>query len=255
MITSDVPEDWRALQDDVARILNECGMEVEVEKPVATARGEVAVDVFARETVKGRAYTLLTECKNWTRNVPQTVIHAFRTVVAESGANIGYIVSSSGFQAGAFTAAELTNIRLLTWLEFQDDFEEAWVAQYLLPTVWERLDPLFSYTEPLVPRSFLEVDDEAVERLKELREKYGPFAWLMMTFTPFMQDLLDRRSGQVGAPKLPLRDRAPKELIDTTPSEILDAVGYREFLHEALDYGETAIEEFRDALARGGKGD
>jgi restriction system protein len=251
MITAEAPRDWRALQEEVARILDEAGMAVEVEKPVSTARGTVNVDVYAEEKVKGRRYVLLTECKNWARRVPQHVIHAFRTVVAESGANVGYIVSSGGFQSGALTAAELTNLRLVTWPEFQDDFEETWIENHLLPTVWERLDPLFSYTEPLVPRSFIEVDDAAVERLKALREQYCEFGWLMMTFTSIMHDFLDKRGDTRGVPTLPLRTRASKDLEASAPDSVLDALGYREFLTAALAYGETAIREFREAVAEG----
>jgi restriction system protein len=71
-------------------------------------RGTAEIDVYATETVDGRSYTILVECKNWTARVPQAVIHGFRTVVADSGANLGYIVSAAGFQSGALTAAELT---------------------------------------------------------------------------------------------------------------------------------------------------
>ena len=251
MITAEEPADWRALQDDVARILDEAGMDVEIEKSLATGRGDVRVDVYSEEVVKGRRYVLLTECKNWGRPVPKHVIHAFRTVVAETGANVGYIVSSSGFQSGAIAASELTNLRLVTWSEFQAEFEQAWIANHLLPAVWHRLDPLFSYTEPLVPRSFIEVDDATVEVLKGLREQYMEFGWLMMTFTPFMHEALDRRGGPSGIPTLPIRPRASADLESSAPDAVLDAVGYREFLNAAVTYGESAIERFRQALAAG----
>ena len=47
--------------------------------------------MVATETTHGRVYTIFCECKNWKRRVPQTVTHAFRTVVAEAGAHIGYL--------------------------------------------------------------------------------------------------------------------------------------------------------------------
>ncbi|HYA43823.1 MAG TPA: restriction endonuclease [Syntrophobacteraceae bacterium] len=109
MITSKVPLDWKHLQKMVGYILSECGFEVEVEKLVSTARGTVKLDVYAEEVVKGRKYSIVCECKYWKRKVPQTIIHAFRTVVADIGANIAYIISLKGFQSGSMSAPELTS--------------------------------------------------------------------------------------------------------------------------------------------------
>jgi len=61
---------------------------------------------------------MLVECKYWKRPIPQTVVHAFRTVVADSGANVGLIVSLNGFQAGADSAALLSNVHLIDWYIF-----------------------------------------------------------------------------------------------------------------------------------------
>jgi len=124
MITSGTPVDWRDLQEQVAGILRECGFTAEVEKTLATVRGNTSVDIYAEETVKGRKYVILSECKHWTAAVPQQVIHAFRTTVADVGANVGYVIASNGFQSGAFAASELTNLEL-TWEQFQAAFEES----------------------------------------------------------------------------------------------------------------------------------
>ena len=43
MITSEVPQDWRALQADVGRILSESGFSVEIEKPIETVVESVVV--------------------------------------------------------------------------------------------------------------------------------------------------------------------------------------------------------------------
>lgn len=153
VITSQPLADWRDLQEQVAAILRECGFEVEVEKVIRTARGDTEIDVYAEEMVKGRKYVILCECKHWLARVPQHVIHAFRTTVADVGANAGYVISSSGFQSGAFKASELTNIDLVTWHEFQSRFEESWL-EHFSPSLRPRLDPLLSYTELLLPAWF-----------------------------------------------------------------------------------------------------
>jgi len=127
VITTHMPDGWRDLQSAVARVLQECGFAVEVEKVIHTVRGQVEIDVWAHETVKGRTYETLCECKLWKSSIPQNIVHAFRTVVADAGANVGYIVTSTGFQSGAFAAADLTNLRLVSWAEFQTELEASWI--------------------------------------------------------------------------------------------------------------------------------
>ncbi|TNC59559.1 restriction endonuclease [Rubellimicrobium roseum] len=102
MITEAVPNTWQDLQEQTAQILRECGWSAETEVTVATVRGQVELDVLATETVQGREYKAIVECKNWASRVPQAVIHSFRTVVGDIGAHSGYIVSRAGFQAGAY---------------------------------------------------------------------------------------------------------------------------------------------------------
>jgi hypothetical protein len=94
------------------------GCAAEVEKSIETARGSVEVDVFATDVVSGHDITYVCECKLWTKPISQHVVHSFRTVVADMGADVGIIISANGFQRGAVAAAELTNIRLLTWEEY-----------------------------------------------------------------------------------------------------------------------------------------
>jgi restriction system protein len=102
LITAKVPNNWKSLQNESAGILAECGFAVKIEKKMPAARGEVEIDVYAEETVKGRKYAIACECKHWGAKVPQTIIHSFRTVVNDLGATIGYLISSRGFQSGSF---------------------------------------------------------------------------------------------------------------------------------------------------------
>jgi hypothetical protein len=241
MITTHHPTDWRDLQRQVGRILEECGFDVEVERVLDTVRGRVEIDVFGIEEVKGRPYTVLCECKNWTRNVSQDAIHAFRTVVHDVGANVGYVISSAGFQSGAHRAADHTNLQLMTWTEFQQVFEPAWIENFLLRTVVDRIDPLFSFIEPILPRWFSELGEKAQAEYMRLHNHYNAFGWLMMLFTPYHAAI-----GPI--PSLPLREHASPSVLaaGTVPAEVLDAVAYREFLEVALPYGEAAIAEFRE---------
>ncbi|MFH5884006.1 restriction endonuclease [Halalkalibaculum sp. DA3122] len=244
LITDNTPGDWRALQDEVAAILRECGFDVDIERTFDTVRSSVEIDVYGEEEIDGRTYTIACECKHWTRNVPQGIVHSFRTVLSDLGVNSGYIISSNGFQSGAFEACENTNLELLTWQEFQSEFIETWLEEFLSPILQDELDPILSYTEPLVPTWFTQVPDHEVQTLRELRERYMPFGMLIMTFMPYADFMRED-----GFPELPLRQHMA-ENIEMIPDPILDAVGYREFMNHAIEYGTQAIEEFREVRRR-----
>ncbi len=242
MITTVIPDNWQQLQMEVGRILEECGFQVEVEKKVQTVRGKVELDIYAEERVDGRIYSIICECKHWKSRVPQTVIHGFRTVVSDIGANVGYIVSLAGFQEGAFDASELTNVELVTWKEFQTAFEKSWFKEYFSPQIAERLDPLLTYAEPILPQWFPDLSKEDQQRYIVLKDRYDQFGWLIMTFTPYA-----RWHSDEDIPTLPIIDRLPanSQLVAKVPAGILAEVGYRQFFDAAVEFGERAIHEFR----------
>lgn len=243
MITEREPSDWRGLQRDAAQVLAECGMDVEIEKTVGLARGQAEVDVHAVETVRGRSSTIYCECKHWKSSVPQQVVHAFRTVVADGGANTGYLISSSSFQRGAFAATELTNVRLVTWREFQAEFEETWVSRHLRPRVTERLDPLLSYVEPFMPRTFSDLDERGKRAFIDLRDRHFDFGAIVMLFTTYTEGFPSR------LPSLPLEDRyRPSSSKSYLPPEMLSATGYRDLMDAMIPYGERVIAELRASL-------
>ena len=242
MITSRVPQNWRELQEQTARILRECGFAVEVEKTLETVRGRVEIDVYAEETVDGRRYVILCECKLWRARVPQNVIHGFRTVVGDIGANLGLIVASEGFQPGAELAATFTNVRLVSWEQFQVEFEPTWLKRYLQETVTERCDPLLTFSEPFLPAWFNAMSEDNQDAYIALKQRHDEFGWMMMTFTRY-----HRMLNPTDFPALPLRPRiavnlSAKSLI---PDDVLDATAYREFLEAALAHSDSIIAQFR----------
>lgn len=243
MITKSTPPTWRRLQEDAARILSECGFTVEVEKKIQTARGEVELDIYAEETIKGRKYTIACECKHWKSKIPQTVIHSFRTVLSDLGINIGYIISLNGFQSGSFKASDFTNVELVTWGEFQTNFEEVWLEKYFSPQITERLDPILTYTEPLAPLWFKELTEEGKKVYSRLNSEYLPFGLVVMSFTPYSRHFTDEPF-----PSIPLNDleKFKPELKARLPETILNEEGYREFLSLAFEYGDEGIRKFRE---------
>src|SRR4051794_8094778 len=92
------PTDWRDLQEQVARILAECGMDTAVEKPLELVRGTKNIDVYAEDNDENPSVTYVCECKHWQGSVPKEVVHSVRTVVSDCGANWGFVISKTGFQ-------------------------------------------------------------------------------------------------------------------------------------------------------------
>ena len=241
MITRHIPDSWQALQTEVGRILSECGFSIEVERKIQSARGTVEIDVYAEETVRGRKYAIACECKHWKSRIPQTVVHGFRTVVQEIGANIGYIVSMEGFQSGALAAGDCTNLKLVTWQEFQDIFEESWLEEFFTKEIDDKLDGLMTYAEPFLPVWFEKMTDEDKAKYFALKEKHDLFGMVMQSLGPYSRLL---QKGPI--PTLPLRARLkPDPILSTIPDYILDETAYRELLDASIAHGEAALGEFR----------
>src|SRR5688500_5537101 len=134
LIYPDSPSRWQDLENRVGQILRECGYEVEIQKNVKLARGDVNIDVWADEH-SSPPNVIAVECKYWATRATKNVVHGFRTVVGDSGANTGLIVSSGGFQTGAVEAAAYSNVRLLDWSEFQQMFVLRWFHKYMCPRI------------------------------------------------------------------------------------------------------------------------
>lgn len=68
------------------------------------------VDVCAVDRRSLDKIKYIVKCKNWNTTVPQSVFNSFTTVMHETGANIGFIVSKYGLQSGAKQYTRNTNI-------------------------------------------------------------------------------------------------------------------------------------------------
>src|ERR1041384_36841 len=146
------PNTWRDLQNCVAQVFSEIGCRVVTDTKVALPRGSVELDVFVLDTMTVPHSNYVCECKNWERRVPKSVVHSFRTVISEIGANRGLLISRRGFQLGARDAAKFTNIDLLSWREFEDLMFDRW-----LEGVADKLNPFFVSAHSLMDPSDLEL--------------------------------------------------------------------------------------------------
>lgn len=92
IMTKRNPTNWKELQELAAYYFNYSGYEAITPYNIQTVRGEVEVDVFVK-TKNELNEIILCECKFWNTSIPQEKVHAFRTVVQDSGASLGIIIS------------------------------------------------------------------------------------------------------------------------------------------------------------------
>jgi hypothetical protein len=83
----------------VGQLFEELGCKVEIGKTVPNVGGAKEIDVYVRDVSITPNAIYLCEYKYWTRSVPQEIEHSFRTVMADTGAHRGYIISRAGSKA------------------------------------------------------------------------------------------------------------------------------------------------------------
>jgi len=247
MIDNPIPSTWQDLQINVNRILNEIGLQSEIGKVVETPRGNVEIDVYAIDTNSVDQIKYIVECKNWKAKIPQSVVHAFTTVMHETGGNIGFIISQTGFQTGAEGYTKNTNIKGLTYLEFQKRYFNIWFQNYFAVKIGEFSDDLIQYTEPINTRRSRKLSELTIERqlkFSKLFEKYYLFGVTMC---------------MVGFPKLvkqavniddtPINISEFKNNIKKCGTEFdLESNDFRGILSELNDIVSNITEEFNDVF-------
>ncbi|NPV24524.1 restriction endonuclease [Bradyrhizobium aeschynomenes] len=212
-------------------------------------RGHYDVDVFAEETIEGITYRILCECKNWRTDVPQEKVHAFRTIMQETGANRGYIISRTGFQAGAIEAAQATNIELVTYAQFQEMYFAKWIARRCR-AIEDAIGNFNVYYEPLgLPGYHLLQSDEERAAYDAVWNRYCFAGVMLLPFSPYL-----RIAGRdVPFPPLPFDVSELDANGFTMPDEVRNARGYRELLALLEHYARIGLAELREVnpLTRG----
>lgn len=178
------PKSWNDLQNIVCEILIECGYNSSVEKSIKTVRGDVEIDVFSEKEI-GFKTIILCECKYWKSKVTQTVVHSFRTVVNDSGASYGIIISKSGFQKGAYFAALNSNISLFSFEEFQEKFLKDWF-QSVIERNYKIGREIFSLKNALIDIS---LSDNQQKQFDEIRDSLELGYYFFLTFKEHYVDL------------------------------------------------------------------
>ena len=231
--TNREPTHWRDLQSLVAKYLNEADYKAITSHEIDTVRGKVEVDVFVQaDTELGK--TVLCECKFWNTNIPKEKVHAFRTVILDSGASLGIIISKRGFQKGAIEAAKNANIELKTWDEFLSMIYEKWLTSRLISIKRKRI-PLGIYMDPMtMPGEKLSIDKQNLyfESIKHY-SGVDSAAW-MITKNDFFQEMRNFY-------KVNEFDTA-EEYIDYLFNQIDIAIEYYKILFNGIDIPESTFD-------------
>ena len=108
---------WREYQEAVAEVFRRLGCRADVDKTVTGARGTHEIDVYVTFEKFGQECRWIIQCKLWSRPVDKSVIQTLQSIVQNVGPDRGVVFCENGFQSGAHTAAQNTNVLLQGSLE------------------------------------------------------------------------------------------------------------------------------------------
>ena len=240
VITNNAPDTWEELEELVTAILCECGMAARRQVPLHTPRGTIAIDVYAEETAKGIVQSILCECKYWKRNIPSAVVREFRTVVQDTGAHRGYIISKAGFQTGAVEAATFTNIELMTLSKFQEVYFDKWIHKRLWD-LEEAIGDFNTYYEPFGRPGYSQLKSEEERATYDAVWNRYLFAGLILApFSPYL-----RMVESSPIPELPFDLSKMESVGIQIPDDIRMATAYREFFQILKDYAREGLSALR----------
>jgi hypothetical protein len=175
--------------------------------------------------------------------LPREKVHAFRTVMDETGANRGYIISRAGFRQGAIEAAHSTNVELLTYEQFQERYFDKWITRRCR-SIEDAIGNFNVYYEPLgMPGYHLLQSDAERAAYDEVWQRYAFAGRMLMHFSPYLRLLSNAPPLRFDVTELDKRGwPVPQE-----------AAGYRELLALLEHYGRIGLEELRavNPLTRG----
>mgnify|MGYP001352841085 CR=1 FL=1 len=242
MIQNPAPTDWKDLQAGVCRVFREIGLHAEQDKVIKTPRGKVSLDVFAIDPGSVDSIQYVVECKNWKNSIPQSVVHSFTTVMHEVGANIGYIISKQRFQKGAIEYLTNTNIKGVTYADFQNHYLRIWIDRHFCSTIYNISDALVQYTEPINSRREKHkgnLSTKLQNRFKQLYDKYWLFGMAMLSISARVLE-----PDFFPPPDISI-EKMNKIIVDTLGRNyVIETVYLREFLDKLVKLVQIITEQF-----------
>ncbi len=227
----------------------EIGLQSEIGKIIETPRGSVEIDVYAVDINSVDRIKYIIECKNWTNAIPQSVVHSFTTVMHETGGNIGFIISQKGLQSGAERYTKNTNIKGLTYLDFQKRYFNTWFQNYFCPKLGKFSDDLIQYTEPINTRrsrKLGELTSKGQHEFSRLYEKYLHFGVIMcmVCFPKIVKQAVDINDTPIDL------EEFKNTISKCGPEFVLTAKNFRGILAELNDIVLSITDEFNNVFGK-----
>lgn len=116
--------EWHAYQVKVANFFQDLGMTASTDARIQGVRTSHDIDVLVEFEHAGLSLVWLVECKYWKRRVSKDHILTLRTIVEDTGADRGFVLSESGFQSGAREATHKANVTLASLGELRGEAQE-----------------------------------------------------------------------------------------------------------------------------------
>lgn len=121
-------------EQEACAFFRSLGLTAVVQAEIEGARGRHHIDVWVTGTIGAFDVQWVVECKDWRTNVPKEKVLALQAIVQDVGADRGWLLSETGFQAGAVGCARHTNITLTSLAELRDHTKD-----YICESTLQRL--------------------------------------------------------------------------------------------------------------------
>lgn len=115
--------DWFKFQEEICEHFRNLGAKAETNVTIQGPTASYNIDVLVTSKYLGTEFTWIIEAKHWKTNIPIEKVNALTTIVKNTGADRGFIISKVGFQQGAIDASKFNNISLLTFDELKSNTE------------------------------------------------------------------------------------------------------------------------------------
>lgn len=113
-------ESWYQFQEEICSHFRSIGADAKTNVTVQGVRTKHDIDILVKTRYLGEDLTWVVEAKKWKARVNQFQVLGLRQIVADIGADRGFIISEVGFQKGAHEAAANSNVKLKTFAALKE---------------------------------------------------------------------------------------------------------------------------------------
>ncbi|WP_138992753.1 restriction endonuclease [Larkinella sp. C7] len=143
---------WKDYQNNTADFFKKLGMHSETDIRVTGVRGVHDIDVLVKFILFGIEIIWIVECKLWKKSIPKEKVLTLQQITQDVGADRAFLLSESGFQAGAIRVASNSNITLTSLDDLKQNSQDDLSLMYLKfisEQLWLRNEKLLNYYEVL----------------------------------------------------------------------------------------------------------